>query len=62
VRTAPQAYTRPASGRLSDLGYFIGYRLAKSYFEKAPDESAALREIIQARNVDEILRKSVYAP
>jgi uncharacterized protein YjaZ len=60
----PWMYGRPTDGRPNDLGYFIGYRIAQAYYEKARDKRQALREIITARNgnVRELLAMSGYAP
>ena len=57
-------YGRPTDGKPNDLGYFIGYRIAQAYYEKARDKRQALREIITARNgnVRELLAMSGYAP
>ena len=60
----PWMYGRPTDGKPNDLGYFIGYRIAQAYYEKARDKRQALREIITARNgnVRELLAMSGYAP
>ena len=33
-----------------DLGYWVGYRIAKSYYQHASDKQAAFREILQMNN------------
>lgn len=48
--------------RPGDLGYFIGYRIAESYYARQPDKNAAVRSIIEARDVDAILMASGYDP
>jgi hypothetical protein len=48
--------------RPGDLGYFIGYRIAESYYARAADKPAALREIIEMADSDAFLTKSGYAP
>jgi Predicted Zn-dependent protease (DUF2268) len=48
--------------RPGDLGYFIGYRIAESYYARAADKSAAIREIIQIADSNDFLTKSGYAP
>jgi len=60
----PWMYGTPPNGRPNDLGYFIGYRIAQAYYEKAPDKSQALRDIVTAcgDGVKEILAKSGYNP
>ena len=46
--------------RPGDLGYFIGYRIAQSYYGKAADKSTALREIIEMKNAATFLAASGY--
>lgn len=46
----------------SDLGYWIGYRIAKAYYRKATDKRAALRGIIELRNAEELLANSGWEP
>lgn len=60
----PWMYGRPGDGRPNDLGYFIGYRIAQAYYQRAADKPKALREIINAcgGGVKELLGKSGYAP
>jgi len=60
----PWMYGRPADGRPNDLGYFIGYRIAKAYYDRAADKKQAIRDIITARggNVKELLAMSGYDP
>jgi Predicted Zn-dependent protease (DUF2268) len=60
----PWMYGRPTDGKPNDLGYFIGYRIAQAYYNKASDKKQAIREIITARNgnVRELFAMSGYAP
>jgi hypothetical protein len=44
-----------------DLGYWVGYRIAKSYYDRAPDKRQALREIIGLTTFDAFLEASRYA-
>lgn len=37
----------PVDGRPADLGYWIGYRLSKSFHQRANDKQAALRALLQ---------------
>ena len=46
----------------ADLGYWIGYRIVKAYYRKATDKRAALREIIELRNPEELLANSGWEP
>lgn len=50
----------PPAGRPGDLGYFIGYRIAQAYYDRATDKAAALREIIRASNATAFLAASGY--
>jgi hypothetical protein len=48
--------------RPGDLGYFVGYRIAKAYYDRAPDKTAAIREIIEVGDAQGFLLQSGYAP
>jgi hypothetical protein len=45
-----------------DLGYWVGYRIVKSYYEHAPDKRRALREILQMSDAKAFLAKSGWVP
>jgi hypothetical protein len=45
-----------------DLGYWVGYRIVKSYYEHAPDKHQALREIFELRDPKAFLAKSGWKP
>ncbi len=45
-----------------DLGYWVGYRIAKSYYRHAADKRAALRDIIQVQDAKTFLAKSGWFP
>jgi Predicted Zn-dependent protease (DUF2268) len=52
---------------MRDLGYFMGYVICKSYYEKASDKTQALREMIEAKlsddeNARRFLLASGYVP
>lgn len=47
--------------RPSDLGYFVGYRIAQAYYDRIPDKRVALREIVRLRDPAALLRESGYA-
>jgi uncharacterized protein YjaZ len=38
-----------------DLGYWVGYRIAKCYYENAADKAAAVRELIELKDAAGIL-------
>jgi len=48
--------------RPGDLGYFIGYRIAEAYYNRAADKRAAVRDIIEVRDADQFLAQSGYTP
>ncbi len=47
-------------GRPGDLGYFIGYRIAQAYYNRAADKAQAVRELIELTNAAAILAQSGY--
>ncbi len=46
---------------VGQLGYWVGYRIAKSYYQQAPDKRVAIREMIQMTDVHAFLAKSGWA-
>lgn len=62
----PWMYGKPTDGRPNDLGYFIGYRIAQAYYDRAADKSQAIRDIISGlgggEKIKELLAKSGYDP
>jgi hypothetical protein len=51
-----------APGKPGDLGYWVGYRIARSYYLRAADKDQALRELLQATDAAEILERSGWYP
>lgn len=45
-----------------DLGYWVGYRIAKSYYQHADDKQEAIRDIIEVRDGEAFLAKSGWVP
>jgi hypothetical protein len=45
-----------------DLGYWVGYRITKAYYQRAPDKQKALREIIGMRDAKAFLAASGWYP
>ncbi len=45
-----------------DLGYWVGYRIVKSYYEHVQDKQRALREILQMSDAKRFLAKSRWYP
>ncbi len=58
----------PINGEhMRDLGYFMGYKICKSYYAQAPDKTLALREMLEMdysnnENARQFLLKSGYVP
>lgn len=50
-----------SQNRPADLGYWIGYKITKAYYDKAADKKQAVADIIQIDDADEFLEKSGYA-
>jgi hypothetical protein len=46
----------------ADLGYWVGYRIVKSYYQHAADKHQALRDILEMTNPKEFLAKSGWRP
>ncbi|THD68783.1 hypothetical protein E7Z59_00185 [Robertkochia marina] len=42
------------------LGYAIGYKICKAYYDKADDKTQALNDILMMENAEEFLIKSTY--
>ena len=51
-----QAVKRPA-----DLGYYVGHKIAEAYYKNATDKKKAVREILEIKDVNELLTNSKYA-
>jgi hypothetical protein len=45
-----------------DLGYWVGYRIVKSYYQHSADKRGAFREILQMTNPKAFLAKSGWYP
>lgn len=45
-----------------DLGYWVGYRVAKSYYNRTPDKVAAIKAIIEMRDPAAFLAESGWLP
>jgi hypothetical protein len=48
--------------KLGDLGYWVGYRIVKAYYQHAPDKRRAVREIIQMNDPHAFLASSGWRP
>lgn len=47
--------TRPA-----DLGYYVGYKICQSYYDKAEDKKRAVKEMLGIKDFERFLRDSGY--
>jgi hypothetical protein len=55
-------YNRPGTSDWpGDLGYWVGYRIAKSYFDRATDKRAAVRAMLAATDTEAFLKASGWA-
>jgi uncharacterized protein YjaZ len=45
-----------------DLGYWVGYRIVKSYYEHSADKRRALSNIIMMKDAKDFLAKSGWYP
>jgi hypothetical protein len=54
-------YSPAAGGRPQDLGYWMGYKIAKAYYDRAADKKQAIRDILEIKDYDAFLAKSGYA-
>ncbi|CAL65894.1 DUF2268 domain-containing putative Zn-dependent protease [Christiangramia forsetii] len=48
------------SKRPADLGYYIGYKIAESYYENSDNKKEAIKDIINMNEPKEFLEKSSY--
>jgi hypothetical protein len=46
----------------NDLGYWVGYRIAKAYYQRAADKQQAVREILEMSDPKAFLAKSGWRP
>ena len=54
-------YSSRADDEPADLGYWMGYRITKAYYERADDKREAIREILTIRDFPAFLAASGYA-
>lgn len=55
-------YRDSLGGWPTDLGYEVGYRITRAYYDRAPDKSAAIAEILHIRDFAAFVAASGYAP
>lgn len=49
-----------AEGRPNDLGYWMGYRIAKAYYDKMPDKKQAIADMLNMKDAVKFLAASGY--
>jgi hypothetical protein len=54
---ASRTLTKPG-----DLGYWVGYRIVKSYYERAAEKRRALREVLDMKDPKAFLAESGWYP
>ena len=47
-------------GRPNDLGYWMGYKICESYYDKSNNQHKAIRDILNIKDFDEFLKSSGY--
>ena len=50
-----------SKGRPHDLGYWMGYKITKAYFDKATDKKAAVKDMLNIKDFTRFLDESGYA-
>lgn len=50
-----------ANGRPNDLGYWMGYKISKAYYDQAPDKKKAIDDILHIKDFNRFLDQSGYA-
>lgn len=53
-------YYQKDKSRPKDLGYWMGYKITKAYYDKAVDKNEAIREILNIQDFKGFLEKSGY--
>ena len=51
---------RATEGWPADLGYYMGFQIARAYYEKAADKQQAIRDLIRLEDPDRIRHESRY--
>ena len=47
-------------GRPNDLGYWMGYKISKSYYDNSPDKKKAVHDIMNIRDFENFLEQGRY--
>ncbi len=56
----PWLYYKKDDSRPKDLGYWMGYKIVKAYYDKASDKEQAVYDILNITDFDNFLAKSGY--
>jgi uncharacterized protein YjaZ len=62
TETTDWLYSTGEPNRPSDLGYFFGYRIAKSYYARQDDKKQAVADLVSIQDFDRFLQESNYHP
>lgn len=57
---SPWLYSETKDGRPQNLGYYIGYKIVKSYFDAAKDKKKAIKEILNIKDYQKFFERSGY--
>ena len=49
-----------AKDKPADLGYYVGYKIAESYYNKAKDKKQAIKDILEIKDFNDFLKASGY--
>lgn len=61
TKLSPWMYDHtPATGWPPDMAYWLGYRIAQTYYDHATDKTAALRALLQVTDFKTLLKASGY--
>ena len=49
-----------AKDKPADLGYYVGYKIAESYYNRAADKKQAIKDILDIKDFNGFLKASGY--
>ncbi len=49
-----------AKDKPADLGYYVGYKIVESYYNKAKDKKQAIKDILEIKDFNVFLTASGY--
>ena len=61
VDLSPWLYSPTSDGRPQNLGYWMGYKIVESYYEKSEDKRKAIDDILNITDYNDFLKKSRYS-